>query len=297
MVYAKAFDLASAVAVYLELFPQVFTSINVRAHMPLLANVRTGLADVGHDPLSILGNLVKVSRSDGSGIEERGDKSDRGSAVREVLPSVVKVDAGGGVDGKEGKCRADCLNPHGAAGDAGKELLEGSTVAVRVHELSGGLAARYANYLAGSAPLDDIGKHDGCDDKLGACIDGVFGVLGVKDGAAANHDIAVILGAEVRKVLKAAGGREGELDDLEAAVDCCLHGLGAGLGSGRAEDSAGADLGELIKDTVVGFHGDRAVEVRQDGGRGKGTGGRGAVQPKPCAGGGGSGRAEGHLER
>ena len=72
--------------------------------MPLLANVRTGLADVGHDPLSILGNLVKVSRSDGSGIEERGDKSDRGSAVREVLPSVVKVDAGGGVDGKEGKC-------------------------------------------------------------------------------------------------------------------------------------------------------------------------------------------------
>ena len=90
-------------------------------------------------------------------------------------------------------------------------------------------------------------------------------------------------------MLQAVGSGEGELNDLEAAVDGGLHGLGAGLRGGGPEDSTRPNLGELVEDGLVVVHGLGPVEAAE------GTGGSGGVEPgggQP--GGGGAGGTEGH---
>ena len=90
-------------------------------------------------------------------------------------------------------------------------------------------------------------------------------------------------------MLQAVGSGEGELNDLEAAVDGGLHGLGAGLRGGGPEDSTRPNLGELVEDGLVVVHGLGPVEAAE------GTGGGGGAEPgggQP--GGGGAGGTEGH---
>eukprot|EP00960_Hanusia_phi_P033621 750553-Hanusia_phi.AAC.3 len=130
-------------------------------------------------------------------------------------------------------------------------------------ELSRGAATRDADDVAGAAPGDDLpwrkrqstgpprleeqrARHlrdeDRSDDELGSSIERVLSILDVHDGPAADHDLAVVLLAEVSHGVKALGGSEGELDDLEASVNGSLHGLGSSLSRGGAEHSAGAML-------------------------------------------------------
>ena len=90
-------------------------------------------------------------------------------------------------------------------------------------------------------------------------------------------------------MLQTVGGGEGELDDLEAAVDGGLHGLGACVTCGGPENSTGANLGELVEDGLVVVDGLGPIEAAE------GTGGGGGVEPgggQP--GGGGAGGTEGH---
>jgi len=160
-------------------------------------------------------------------------------------------------------------------------------VAVRIDKLGGGLTSGNANDVACRTPFDNIGKHDGSNDELGTGIDDILGVGGVEDGAATDHDVAVVLGAAIAQVLQAVGSSEGELDDLEAAVDGGLHGLRTGLGGGGAQDGAGPNLGELVEDGLVVVHGLGPVEAAEGTGGGVEPGGG---QP----GGGGAGGTEGH---
>jgi hypothetical protein len=61
-----------------------------------------------------------------------------------------------------------------------------------------------------------------------------------------------LLCPEIRQSVKASRSGQGELNDLEAAVNGCLHRLGASLGGGCAEHCTGAVLPELIT-SVSGF--------------------------------------------
>mmetsp|Transcript_7383 Transcript_7383/g.14705 ORF Transcript_7383/g.14705 Transcript_7383/m.14705 type:complete len:282 (-) Transcript_7383:169-1014(-) len=216
----------------------------------LLANVGPRRPYVGHDLLGILGNLIPVTRGNGGRIKERSDQTNAGGTIVEVIAGIIKINARGGVDGKEGQSRTHSLDPVGSTGNAGEELLERGAVTVGIHKLCGCLAARNTNDVASCAPLDYIGKHDGGDDELGPGIDRVLGIVGVEDGTTADHYISIVFRTEIGQMLKAVGRGQGELNDLESAIDGSLHGLGACLGGRSAEDCAGTDLGKLVEDVL-----------------------------------------------
>ena len=90
-------------------------------------------------------------------------------------------------------------------------------------------------------------------------------------------------------MLEAVGSGEGELNDLEATIDGGLHGLGAGLRGGSAQDGTGPNLGELVEDGLVVVDGLGAVEAAE------GTGSGGGVEPgSGDPGGGRASGTEGH---
>jgi hypothetical protein len=79
--------------------------------------------------------------------------------------------------------------------------------------------------LASSGGRLHLRDQDRGHNELRASIEGVLGVLDVHDGAAANHDVAAVLRAEVGDGVEAARRRESELHNLEATVNGRLHRL------------------------------------------------------------------------
>ena len=57
-----------------------------------------------------------------------------------------------------------------------------------------------------------------------------------------HHDLAVVLFAEVGNQVQATGGGQGEFNDVEAAVNCRLHGLCSRILGWRAQHRACAIL-------------------------------------------------------
>ena len=135
--------------------PTAFDSFIFPAIYLLLAIVRSSLSNVGHHLLRVLGNLIEISRGNGSLIKEGGDKSNTGGTIVQVVSCVVQIDTGGGVDAEEGQSRADGLDPVGPTGDAGEELLQRSAVAVRIDKLGGGLTTGNGNDVACRTPFND----------------------------------------------------------------------------------------------------------------------------------------------
>ena len=138
--------------------PRKYSSCSNQLSLPanlLLAVVRTSLPNIGHDLLRVLGNLIEISGGNGSLVKERGDKSNTGGTVLQVVSGIVQIDSRGGVDAEEGQGRGNGLDPVGSAGDTGEELLQRSAVAVRIDELGRGLTSRNANDVACRTPFND----------------------------------------------------------------------------------------------------------------------------------------------
>jgi len=230
--------------------------------LALLSDTGSDFTDIGHDLGSILGNLVKVSSSNGFRVKEWGHKTDRGGSHSQKVTSVIKINTRSRVDGQKGKSRAHSLDPAGAARNARKELLKRSAVTVSHDQLCGSLATRDADNVAVFAPFDHIREHDGRNDEFTASVNGCRGVFGCENGSASNHDITTgVLGTKIRKVMQAVGSSKSELTDLEASVNGSCHGLGAVVRGGSTEHGAGTDLGELVKDGFKALGSLHAIEA------------------------------------
>jgi hypothetical protein len=92
--------------------------------------------------------------------------------------------------------------------------------------------------LASSGGRLHLRDQDWGHNELGASIKGVLGVLDVHDGAAANHDVAAVLRAEVGDGVEAARRRKSELHNLEATINGRLHRLRRCLRGRRTENGA-----------------------------------------------------------
>jgi hypothetical protein len=241
----------------------------------LLSLVRSHLAYIGHDLGSVLGDGVKVSPTNGSLVKERGNQTNRGSAVAQKLTRIVQVNTRSRVDGQERHGRAHCLDPARTASDAREELLQGSAMSVSIDELSRRLAARHTHNVALLAPLNHIRQHDWRDDKLTARVHGRRRVVRGQNRPAANHHLAVILLTKVSQMIQTVGRRQSKLTDLESSVNGSLHGLGAVVRGRRAEDGTRTNLSKCVQDALV--HVDRldAVQTARGGGGGEEAGGGG----------------------
>ncbi|CAH0377882.1 unnamed protein product, partial [Pelagomonas calceolata] len=216
-----------------------------------LALERSGLGGVADDLGRVRADLVPVAGLDGGGVEQGGHEADGRGAVHEEVARVVEVDARRRVQPQHGQGRGDGLDPRVRAGDAREDLLQRRAELVGVVRLRRRLAARDDHDVALHAPLDDLGHEDGRDDELGARVARGLGVRRVHDRAAADHDVAVVLGAEVGERVEAARRRQRELGDLEAALDRRRHGLGARLGRRRAQHGADAVAREAVEHALA----------------------------------------------
>mmetsp|Transcript_2936 Transcript_2936/g.9636 ORF Transcript_2936/g.9636 Transcript_2936/m.9636 type:complete len:372 (-) Transcript_2936:358-1473(-) len=195
--------------------------------------------------------------------EERRHEADAEGAVLEEVPRVVEVHARGGVEVEEGERVGDRLDPHVTVGHAREDLLDGRARLVGGEGLRRGLGAREHHHVAQGAPGDHLRHEDGRHDELGARVQRLLGVLHRQDSAAAHHHLAVVALAEVREGVQAPGGGQGELHDLEAALDGGLHGRRRELGGRRAEHSARARGGKAPEHGLVLVHGAH-VRVRRE---------------------------------
>mmetsp|Transcript_8208 Transcript_8208/g.11848 ORF Transcript_8208/g.11848 Transcript_8208/m.11848 type:complete len:258 (+) Transcript_8208:99-872(+) len=218
--------------------------------MYLIANVWSNRADICHDLFSVLGNLVVVPSGDGFWVKEWGNKSNRSGTHFEVVTSIIKVNTGSGIDGKERQCRTDSLDPHGTTGDAREKFLERCTSTVSIHHLGGSLTSWNTDNVPFSTPLDNIREHHWCDDEFSTSIDGIGSILGGEDSTTSNHNIALVFLTEVSKMVKAIRGSKCEFSNLETTINSSLHGLGACLRSGRTKHGASTNFSKLVQDSV-----------------------------------------------
>mmetsp|Transcript_5284 Transcript_5284/g.10894 ORF Transcript_5284/g.10894 Transcript_5284/m.10894 type:complete len:267 (-) Transcript_5284:172-972(-) len=216
-----------------------------------LPDIRTSLPDIGHDLLGILGNLIPILIGNRHGIKQRRHQPDARRPILQIFPRVVQRHPTRRIDAQKRQRRRHGLHPRRSPRHSRKQLLKRRPGPVSRHQFRRRLAARHAHDIPLGAPFDYVRKHDRRDDEFGPGVDGPLGVLGVHDGAAADHDVPIVLLAKIGEVVEAVGRGERELDDFESAVDAGLHGFGAGGRGGGAEDGAGADGGEGGEDAVV----------------------------------------------
>mmetsp|Transcript_26622 Transcript_26622/g.57472 ORF Transcript_26622/g.57472 Transcript_26622/m.57472 type:complete len:320 (+) Transcript_26622:52-1011(+) len=178
---------------------------------------------VSNDLFGVCLDDIPLGATDGIWREERRNKANRIGAVFEEVTRIVKVDTRGWVECKHWKRCRDCLDPHVAACNAGKDLLDGRTSLVRIVRLGRRLAARDDHDVVHRTPRHYLRHEDGRNEELRSRVHGTLCIINVHDGAAAHHDLAVVLCAEVGDAIKAARRRQREFDDFKATADRRFH--------------------------------------------------------------------------